>query len=99
MDLLDAIRSRRTTNGPFEDRPLDPTHVQTILEMAACAPSHFNSQPWRFVVIQDQTTRMQLAEIAGESMQKLMAGAASGNAIANIFVSPSKKLINGAMGF
>ncbi|GAA5529368.1 nitroreductase family protein [Herpetosiphon gulosus] len=74
MDLLDAIRSRRTTNGPFEDRPLDPAHVQTILEMAACAPSHFNSQPWRFVVIQDQTTRMQLAEIAGESMQKLMAG-------------------------
>ncbi|MBM7844215.1 MULTISPECIES: nitroreductase family protein [Herpetosiphon] len=74
MDLLDAIRSRRTTNGPFEDRPLDPAHVRTILEMAACAPSHFNSQPWRFVVIQDQATRMQLADIAGESMQKLMAG-------------------------
>lgn len=74
MDLLDAIRSRRTTNGAFEDRPLDPAHVRTILEMAACAPSHFNSQPWRFVVIQDPATRLQLANIAGESMQKLMAG-------------------------
>ncbi len=74
MDLLDAIRSRRTTNGPFEDRPLDPAHVRTILEMAACAPSHFNSQPWRFVVVQDHATRMHIADIAGESMQKLMAG-------------------------
>jgi nitroreductase len=74
MDLLDAIRSRRTTNGPFEDRPLDPEHVRTILEMAACAPSHFNSQPWRFVVIQDAATRQQIAEIAGESMRKLMEG-------------------------
>ncbi|MBA3470756.1 MAG: nitroreductase family protein [Herpetosiphonaceae bacterium] len=74
MDLHEAIRARRTTNGPFDDRPLDPDHVQTILQMAACAPSHFNSQPWRFVVVQDQATRLKIAAIAGESMQKLMAG-------------------------
>lgn len=74
MDILEAIRSRRTANGAFEDRPLAAADVRTILEMAACAPSHFNSQPWRFVVIQDDATRHKIAAIAGESMQKLMAG-------------------------
>lgn len=74
MDILETIRSRRTTNGPFENRALDPAHVRTILEMAACAPSHFNSQPWRFVVVQDEAVRHKIADIAGESMQKLMAG-------------------------
>lgn len=74
MDILEAIRSRRTANGAFEDRPLAAADVRTILEMAACAPSHFNSQPWRFVVIQDDVTRHKIAAIAGESMQKLMAG-------------------------
>ena len=72
MDLFDAIRARRTANGPLDPRPVDPAHVRQILEMAACAPSHFNSQPWRFIVVQDEKIRHQIAEIAGESMRKLM---------------------------
>lgn len=73
MDLLDAIQKRHTTNGPFANRPVAPEHVQAILEMAARAPSHFNSQPWRFVVIEDATRRAALGEIAGDSMRQLMA--------------------------
>lgn len=73
MDLLDAIRKRHTTNGPFADRPVEPEHVHRILEMAARAPSHFNSQPWRFVVVQDEARRKALGEIAGDSMRQLMA--------------------------
>ncbi len=54
MDLFEAIRRRHTTNGPFADRPIDPQHKRQILELAARAPSHFNSQPWRFVVVEDE---------------------------------------------
>lgn len=74
MDLFDAIRARRTANGPLDPRPVDPADVQKLLEMAACAPSHFNSQPWRFVVIQDPAVRQEIAEISGDSMRKLMDG-------------------------
>ncbi len=74
MDLFDAIRARRTTNGPFADRPIDQDDLKQILAMAACAPSHFNSQPWRFVVVQDAGLRQQIADIAGDSMRQLMAG-------------------------
>jgi nitroreductase len=72
MDLLDAIRKRHTTNGPFEERLVAPEHVRTILEMASRAPSHFNSQPWRFIVIEDAERRKAIGEIAGDSMRQLM---------------------------
>lgn len=72
MDLYEAIRKRHTTNGAFANRPIDPHHIRTILELAARAPSHFNSQPWRFIIIQDQERRQALATIAGESMRQLM---------------------------
>lgn len=72
MNLLDAIQKRHTTNGAFAERPVDPAHLQTVLEMAARAPSHFNSQPWRFVVVEDAARRAEIGEIAGESMRQLM---------------------------
>lgn len=72
MDLYDAIRKRHTTNGAFADRLIDPAHKRTILELAARAPSHFNSQPWRFVVVEDAARRREIGLIAGESMRLLM---------------------------
>lgn len=72
MDVAEAIRKRHTTNGAFADRPIDPAHKRAILELAARAPSHFNSQPWRFIVVEDAERRRELATIAGESMRQLM---------------------------
>ena len=64
-DLFDAIKSRRTTNGAFRPDPIAPEHLRLILEMASHAPSHFNSQPWRFLAIQDQARRAAIGDIAG----------------------------------
>jgi nitroreductase len=72
MQLFDAIRSRRTTNGAFQPHAIAPQHLRHLLEMAAHAPSHFNSQPWRFIVVQDQARRQRIADIAGDSMRRLM---------------------------
>lgn len=71
-DLYEAIRSRRTTNGAFRPDPIAPEHLRLILEMASHAPSHFNSQPWRFVVVQDQAHRAAIGDIAGDSMRMLI---------------------------
>jgi nitroreductase len=72
MDLYEAIRKRHTTNGAFASRPIDPDHKRTILELAARAPSHFNSQPWRFIAVEEAERRRALGRIAGESMRDLM---------------------------
>jgi nitroreductase len=74
MDLLDAIRLRHTDNNKFLPDPVKPEHVKLLIEAAARCPSHFNSQPWRFVLIRDGELRGALAELAGASMKELMEG-------------------------
>jgi nitroreductase len=72
LDLLDAIRNRRTTNSRFLDRPIADDHIRTLMEAASCAPSHFNSQPWRFVLVRDPERRLALGRIAGRAMVEVM---------------------------
>ncbi|HMQ53086.1 MAG TPA: nitroreductase family protein [Anaerolineae bacterium] len=73
MELLDAIRSRKTTNGPLRADPVSKEHQKLLIEAASRAPSHFNSQPWRFILIEDETYRQRIAEIGGQTMTQLMA--------------------------
>lgn len=74
LTLRDALRRRSTTNGPFRPDPVSLEHQHRLMEAASRAPSHFNSQPWRFVLITDATLRGRIAEIAGRTMEDLMAG-------------------------
>jgi nitroreductase len=73
MEFLEVIRKRKTANGPFLDRPVSKEHQHLLMEAASRAPSHFNSQPWRFVLIEDPAKREKIATIAGQTMQQLMA--------------------------
>jgi len=73
MDLLEAIRTRRTTNGPFLPTPVSKEHQHLLIEAASRAPSHFNSQPWRFILIEDPEIRRSIAEIGGRTMTHLFA--------------------------
>lgn len=72
MDFFDVVKSRRTTNGPFLPDPVKPEHQRILIEAAAMAPSHFNSQPWRFVLIDERRKIEAIARISGESMTRLM---------------------------
>src|SRR5699024_8078831 len=72
MELLDAIRRRRTTNGAFLPDPVSQDHQRTLMEVAARAPSQLNSQPWRFVLIESRDTIEQVAAISGDSMTEAM---------------------------
>ena len=72
MDFLDALKRRRTTNGPFLPDPVSEEHQRLLVEAAAMAPSHFNSQPWRFVLVDDREKIEEVASISGESMTRLM---------------------------
>ncbi len=36
------------------------------------APSHFNTQPWRFVLVDDKGIIGEIARISGESVRRLM---------------------------
>ncbi len=72
MEFLEVLKRRRTTNGPFLPDPVSEEHQRLLVEAAAMAPSHFNSQPWRFVLVDDREKIEEVASISGESMTRLM---------------------------
>lgn len=72
MELLDAIRRRRTTNGPLLPDPVSEEHQRLLVEVAGRAPSQLNSQPWRFVLVERRETIEAIADISGESMTEAM---------------------------
>lgn len=72
MDVLDTIVNRRTANTAFANKKVSEEHIELLIKMASHAPSHFNSQPWRFIVITDESVIGKIAKIAGDSMVQLM---------------------------
>lgn len=72
MELLEAIRRRKTTNGAFLPDAVSEEHQRLLLEAAGRAPSQLNSQPWRFVVVESRETIDRIARISGESMTEAM---------------------------
>lgn len=55
MDVLDAIRNRRSIHNFIQDE-LSAEEVNTLLEAARWAPTAGNLQPWRFVVVRQAET-------------------------------------------
>jgi len=72
MEFLEVLKKRKTTNGPFLPDPVSKKHQHLLVEAAAMAPSHFNSQPWCFVLVDDRDKIEEVARISGESMARLL---------------------------
>jgi nitroreductase len=68
---MEAIRKRRSVRD-YENRAVPETHLRRIIEAATWAPSGFNKQPWKFIIIRDRAViesmvaevRLKLEEIA-----------------------------------
>jgi nitroreductase len=69
MDVLEAIAARRAV------KHYDPTHrmsdeeVTKLLSLAVLAPTAFNIQNWRFVVVRDPALRQELRKAAWDQAQ------------------------------
>ena len=57
--LEQAIRERRSTPS-FDGTPIPPADLQKIVEAGLLAPSGYNLQPWRFVVVQSPEQKKRL---------------------------------------
>lgn len=59
--LLDVLRHRRSTRR-FQAKPVAEELVLQVLEAAGWAPSAHNSQPWRFIVVEDPAVKRLLSD-------------------------------------
>src|ERR1700751_1921319 len=57
--LSQAIEERRATPS-FDGSPIPPEDLKQILEAGLHAPSGYNMQPWRFIVVQSPEQKKRL---------------------------------------
>ena len=58
-----AVKERRATSS-FEDVPINGADLEKIVRTGLEAPSGYNLQPWRFVVVRDREQRKKLRAAA-----------------------------------
>ena len=63
MDIYEAIAARRSVRKYGPDAVPDAA-LERVLNAGRLAPSGHNRQPWRFVVVREESRRLALAEAA-----------------------------------
>ena len=63
MALLDLLEHRKSVRD-FLDRPVEREKIMTCLQAARIAPSASNSQPWKFIVVDDSQLKNKLCNAA-----------------------------------
>lgn len=74
LDVPTAILQRRSIKT-FKPDPIAPDLLKQLVELTVAAPSSYNLQDWRIIVIQDKAQKAALAEAAWGQQQVLQAPA------------------------
>ena len=74
-DTAAMAADRRRSIRQYESTPIPQADLTELLRLAARAPSAFNAQPWRFVVVQDAALKAALAAAAYGQQQIVRAPA------------------------
>jgi nitroreductase len=74
MDVSDAIQ-KRVTIRKWKPVPVEKEKILKVLDAGRRAPSWGNTQPWRFIVVQDKAKIEALAKSAGGQPQIMTAPA------------------------
>ena len=66
-EINELIRERRTIYPEsYSDRKVHKEQIEVILNNAQWAPTHGNTQPWRFKVFMEEAARQELSEGLGK---------------------------------
>ena len=69
MKIKEAIQTRRAIKHYDANHSMTPEEVNELLSLAILAPTAFNIQNWRFVVVTDPELRKQIREVAWDQAQ------------------------------
>ena len=85
MDVLDAIRNRRAVRH-FADRPVAAETIASILDAGRRSQSSKNTQPWKFILVQERSRLEALSKLgtyaghlAGAAFAVVLVGAKAWN--------------------
>ena len=69
--VIESIRKRRSIRA-YDAKPVPRELVNTVIEAGNEAPSAMNSQPWRFVVVEDPAAKRKLLGAALPQAKKII---------------------------
>ena len=69
--VMEAIKSRRSVRS-YQSKPVPRDIVNVIIDAGNEAPSAMNSQPWRFLVIEDAEVKKKLLRAALPNAKKIL---------------------------
>ncbi len=73
---LHELALLRQSDRKYRDTPVEKDKIEQCIETARISPSAHNSQPWKFIVIDDPQLRAQVGECAaGMGMNKFVPSA------------------------
>ena len=69
MDTFTAIEKRRAVKHYDPDHRMSAEEIDRLLSLAMLAPTAFNIQNWRFVLVRDPELRQKIREMAWDQAQ------------------------------
>lgn len=69
-EIMANIKSRRSRRS-FIDKPVSEGVIEELLEAARYAPSALNKQPWKFIVISNKDTILNLSAVIRNTTRKI----------------------------
>lgn len=67
MELNEAIKTRRSIRK-FSTQSIDDSAIGRIIEAGHWAPSHCNTQAWRFIVVKNEQLRQKMVATGGSPL-------------------------------
>ena len=86
MDIWQGLKTKRSIRK-FTDQPVSDDDARHILDAGRRAPSGYNSQPWRFIVVRDREMLGKLSQIGRST------GHVAGAAMAVLILSPDRETL------
>jgi nitroreductase len=66
-NFLDLVQNRQSVRK-YDNKPVDRTIIDRCIEAARLAPSACNSQPWRFIIVDQPELKSQIAKLTKASV-------------------------------
>lgn len=89
MKFLDLVKKRESTRK-YSSKPVSREMIDMCLEAARLAPSACNSQPWSFIVIDDERKKNEVAEAAASGIYNMTKWASQAPVLIVIVTEKSK---------
>jgi nitroreductase len=69
--VIEAINKRRSVRA-YQSKAVSRDIIKAIIDAGNEAPSAMNSQPWRFVVVEDKEAKKKLLQVARPNAKKII---------------------------